>query len=164
MAQPVNAEEILEGREMRIRRDDSSTEEVERADVEGSKGANGGPPHIHLHQEERFIVHTGALKVRRGRERIRVGPGEEIRIPPKVVHTFQAETESTYTVEFRPALRIEEFFRDLFALPTDRRGNPRLGDAARLLRAYPDEFLYIPFVAVSVQRALAVPLSKLGSR
>lgn len=149
---------------MRIRRDDSSTEEVERAHVEGSKGANGGPPHIHLLQEERFLVHTGALRVRRGRDRIRVGSREEIRIPPKVVHTFEAETESTYTVEFRPALRIEEFFRELFALPTDRRGNPRIGDAARLMRAYPDEFLYLPFIPVSVQRALAVPLSKLGSR
>jgi hypothetical protein len=126
-------------------------------------GANGGPPHIHLFQEERFIVHTGELNVRRGRDRITVGAGEEIRIPPKVVHTFQAETESTYTVEFRPGLRIEEFFRELYALPTDRRGNPRIGDAARLMRAYPDEFLYFPLVPVSVQRALAVPLSKLGS-
>jgi hypothetical protein len=89
--------------------------------------------------------------------------GGEIRIPPKVVHTFKAETDSDYTVEFRPALRIEEFLRDLFALPTDRRGNPRIGDAARLMRAYPDEFLYFPFVPVAVQRALAVPLSKLGS-
>ena len=156
-------EEILHGRGMQIRRDESSTDEVERAHVEGSKGANGGPPHIHLLQEERFVVHTGALRVRRGRDRIRLVPGEEIRIPPRVLHTFQAETESTYTVEFRPALHIEEFFGDLFALPTDRRGNPRIGDAARLMRAYPDEFLYFPFVPVSVQRALAVPLSKLGS-
>jgi hypothetical protein len=31
------------------------------------------------------------------------------------------------------------------------------------MRAYPDEFLYFPFIPVSVQRALAVPLSKLGS-
>jgi mannose-6-phosphate isomerase-like protein (cupin superfamily) len=159
----MNGEEILEGRGMRIRRDDSSTKEVERAHVEGTKSANGGPPHIHLLQEERFIVHTGALNVRRGRKKIRVGAGEEIRIPPKVVHTFHAETASTYTVEFRPALHIAEFFRDLFALPTDRRGNPRIGDAARLMRAYPDEFLYFPLVPVSVQRALAVPLSKLGS-
>jgi mannose-6-phosphate isomerase-like protein (cupin superfamily) len=164
MAQPANGEDIVEGRGMRIRRDDSSSKEVERAHVEGSRGANGGPPHIHLHQEERFIVHTGALNVRRGRQRIKVGPGEDIRIPPKVIHTFVAESESTYTVEFRPALRIEQFFRDLFALPTDRRGNPRISDAARLVRAYPDEFLYMPFIPVALQRALAIPLSKLGSR
>jgi hypothetical protein len=91
---------------MRIRRDPGSTDEVKRAYVEGTTGANGGPPHIHLFQEERFIVHTGALQVRRGRDRIKVMAGEEIRIPPKVRHTFRAETDSTDTVESRPALRI----------------------------------------------------------
>jgi mannose-6-phosphate isomerase-like protein (cupin superfamily) len=163
MTQQLNDDEILHGRGMRIRRDNSSTDEVERAHVEGAKGANGGPPHIHLLQEERFIVHSGALQVRRGRDRITVAAGQDIRIPPRVPHTFRAESDSTYRVEFRPALRIEQFFRELFALRTDRRGNPRIGDAARLMRAYPDEFLYLPFVPVSVHRALAVPLSKLGS-
>jgi mannose-6-phosphate isomerase-like protein (cupin superfamily) len=159
----VSEAEILEGRSVRIRRDESSSDEVLRAHVEAPKGANGGPLHIHLRQEETFIVVTGRLLVRRGRERIQVEPGQDVRIPAGVRHTFKAEVDSTYTVEFRPALRVEEFFRDLFGLPTDRRGNPRIGDAARLMRAYPDEFLYFPYVPVSVQRALAVPLSKLGS-
>jgi hypothetical protein len=79
------------------------------------------------------------------------------------VHTFQAEADSSFTVEFRPPLRVWEFFRDLFALPTDRHGNPRLGDLARLMHAYPDEFLYFPYLPVPIQRALAVLLSKLGS-
>jgi hypothetical protein len=70
---------------------------------------------------------------------------------------------SRFTVEFRPRLRAWEFFRDLFALPVDQRGHPRIGNLARLLRAYPDEFLYLPVIPVSVQRALAVPLSKFGS-
>jgi mannose-6-phosphate isomerase-like protein (cupin superfamily) len=159
----VSDAEILEGRSLRIRRDESSSDEVLRAHVEAAKGANAGPLHIHLRQEERFIVHSGTLLVRRGRERIHVGPGEDVRIPAKVRHTFEAEVDSTYTAEFRPVLRVDEFFRDLFALPTDKRGNPRIADAARLLRAYPEEFLYFPFIPVSVQRALAVPLSKLGS-
>jgi mannose-6-phosphate isomerase-like protein (cupin superfamily) len=149
---------------LRVRRDAAgSNADVGRAFVEAAQGGNGGPPHIHLRQEERFVVHTGALLVRRGRERLRLGGGEEVRIPPKVVHTFRAEVESTFAVEFRPTLRVWEFFTDLFALPTDKRGNPRIGDLARLLRAYPDEFLYLPYVPVPVQRALAVPLSKLGS-
>jgi mannose-6-phosphate isomerase-like protein (cupin superfamily) len=92
----VNDEDIMEGRGMRIRRDPSVTDEVARANVEGTERANGGPPHIHLLQEERFIVQTGALNVRRGRDRIKVGAGEEIRIAPKVVHTFQAETETSH--------------------------------------------------------------------
>jgi mannose-6-phosphate isomerase-like protein (cupin superfamily) len=149
---------------LRVRRDTAgSNADVGRAYVEAAEGGNGGPPHIHLRQEERFIVSTGLLVVRRGHERIRVGAGQDVRIPPKVMHTFRAEVDSTYTVEFRPTLRVWEFFTDLFALPTDKRGNPRIGDLARLARAYPDEFLYFPYVPVSVQRALAVPLSKLGS-
>jgi mannose-6-phosphate isomerase-like protein (cupin superfamily) len=159
----VSDVEILEGRSLRIRRDDSSSEEVLRAHVEAAKGANGGPLHVHVRQEERFIVDAGMLLVRRGRERIHVGAGQDVRIPAKVRHTFEAEVDSTYTVEFRPALRVEEFFGDLFSLPTDKRGNPRIGDAPRLMRAYPDEFLYFPFIPLSVERALAVPLSKLGS-
>jgi quercetin dioxygenase-like cupin family protein len=153
--------DILQGRRIRIRRDDSSTAEMLRAHVEADEGATGGPLHIHSRQEERFIVLTGRLLVRRGRDRIHVGPGQEARIPAGVRHTFVAEVDSTYTVEFRPALRVEGFFRDLFALPSGKSGRPRIGDTARLLRAYPDEFLYFAFVPVSVQRTLAIPLSKL---
>jgi quercetin dioxygenase-like cupin family protein len=161
---PMSEEAISTGLGLRVRGDTAgSTAEVGRASVEAAAGGNGGPPHIHLRQEERFIVHTGVLLVRRGRERLRVGSGEEIRIPPKVVHTFRAEVESTFTVEFRPTLRVWEFFTELFALPTGKRGNPRIGDLARLARHYPDEFLYLPYVPVPVQRALAVPLSKLGA-
>jgi mannose-6-phosphate isomerase-like protein (cupin superfamily) len=151
-----------QGLGLRARRDAAdSNADVGRANVEAAEGGNGGPPHIHLRQEERFIVHTGVLLVRRGRERLRVGPGEDVGIPPKMVHTFRAEAKSTFTVEFCPTLRVWEFFTALFALPTDKRCNPGIGDLARLMRAYPDEFLYLPYVPVRVQRALAVPLSKL---
>ena len=162
---PTTGEEISsDALGVRVRRDAAGSDsEVGRAHVEAAAGGNGGPPHIHLRQEERFIVHTGELLVRRGRERLHVGAGEDVRIPPRVAHTFKAETDSTFTVEFRPTLRVWEFFTELFALPTDRRGNPRIGDLARLARAYPDEFLYLPHMPVSIQRALAVPLSRLGS-
>jgi hypothetical protein len=132
----MNSEEILEGRGMRIRRDDSSTEEVERAHVKGTKGANGGH---HTSTSFRNKCSSSILGHSMSAGEGSGGPGEEIWTPPKVVHTFHAETESTYTVS--PALRVEEFSRDLFALPTDRRGNPRVGGAVRLMRAYPDEFL-----------------------
>jgi len=143
----MSGAEILEaqGLGLRVRRDVSgSNSEVGRAQVEAAKRGNGGPAHIHLLQEERFIVHTGALLVRRGRERLRVGAGDDVCIPPRVVHTFKAEAQSTFTVEFRPPLRVWEFFRDLFALPTDQRGYPRIGDLACLLRVYSDEFPLFP--------------------
>jgi quercetin dioxygenase-like cupin family protein len=149
----------MEGRRVRISRDETSTAELLRARVEAVEGATGGPLHIHARQEEAFIVLTGRLLVRRGRERIHVEPRQEARIPPGVRHTFVAEVASTYTVEFRPALRTEEFFRDLFALPIGKRGRPSIGDTARLLRAYPDEFLYFAFIPMPARRALAVPLA-----
>ncbi len=162
MTDPLNSTDFIESRAFGVRvwgDRNGSTSEVGRAYNEGTKGANGGPPHIHLLQEERFIVHTGVLRVRRGRERLRVGAGEEVRIPPRTVHTFRTEAPSTWTVEFRPQLRVWDFFCALFALPTNGRGYPRIGDLARLLRAYPDEFLYLPLIPVPIQRALAVPLS-----
>jgi quercetin dioxygenase-like cupin family protein len=146
---------------MRIERDPASSAEVERQRIEAVEGANGGPLHIHRRQEERFLVETGVLLVRRGRERIRVGPGEEVRIAPGTAHTWRADAASEFTAEFRPALRTWEFFREVLVLPTDRRGNPRIGAFARLLRAYPDESPTFRFIPPAVQRALAVPLSKL---
>jgi hypothetical protein len=71
--------------------------------------------------------------------------------------------ESSLIVELRPALRTWEFWRELFALPTDRRGNPRIGEFARLMRAYPDEAPYFRVIPAAPQNALAVPLSKLAS-
>lgn len=53
--------------------------------------------------------------------------------------------------------------RDLLGLPIDRRGNPRISELARLMLAYPDEAPYFRRVPPSLQRALAVPLSKLAS-
>lgn len=89
--------EAVEGRGMRIERDQASSAEVERQRIQAVAGANGGPLHIHRRQEERFIVETGSLLVRRDRERIRVGPGEEVRIPPGTAHTWRAEGESSFT-------------------------------------------------------------------
>jgi hypothetical protein len=65
-------------------------------------------------------------------------------------------------VKLRPALRTWEFWRELFELPTDRRGNPRLGEFARLTLAYPDESLYFRPIPPPLQKALAVLLSKLA--
>lgn len=152
---------MIEGRGMRIERDQASSAEVERQRIAAVEGANGGPLHIHRRQEERFMVVSGVLLVRRGQKRIRVGPGEEIRIAPGTAHTWRAETESSFIAEFRPALHTWEFFREVLVLPTDRRGNPRIGAFARLMRAYPDESPSFPFIPAAVQRALAVPLSKL---
>jgi mannose-6-phosphate isomerase-like protein (cupin superfamily) len=138
--------------------------ELAQAEVRARAGGNGGPPHIHLRQEERFVITEGRLAARRGRERLELGPGEDVRIPAGTAHTFEALTDAVFVAEFRPALRVADFFEALFALPLDKRGNPRPWDAARLQREFPDEFLYFPVVPVTLQRALAVPLAALSRR
>lgn len=153
--------EILEGRGMRIRRDDGSSDKVGRMHCDATTGASGGPLHIHPLQEERFIVETGVLLVWRGGKRIRVGPGEDVRIPPRMAHTFTSEAESSFTVEFRPALRTWDFWCDLFGSPSARRGNPRIGALGRLLHAYPDTSAF-RFVPAPIQKALAAAF-RLGS-
>ncbi|MGN6168680.1 MAG: hypothetical protein ACTHQQ_10995 [Solirubrobacteraceae bacterium] len=86
-------------------------------------------------------------------------PGEDIRVLSRVPHTWRAETQSSLVVELRPALRTWEFWRELFGVPTDRRGNPRIGEFARLMLAYPDESPYFRPIPPPVQKALAVLLS-----
>jgi mannose-6-phosphate isomerase-like protein (cupin superfamily) len=124
---------------------------VFRSEVEARRGANGGPLHRHLHQEERFLVHEGALRVRSGLRGSRlVGPGEEIVIPAGRPHTFRVEGErARFTAEFTPPLRVADYFLELFALE-----QPRLRDLARLCRAYPDEHFYLAVLPPRLQRAL----------
>jgi hypothetical protein len=57
----MSSAEILEscGLGPRVRRDDGGSDgDVGRAHVEAAKGGSGGPLHIHLLQEQRFIVQT----------------------------------------------------------------------------------------------------------
>jgi quercetin dioxygenase-like cupin family protein len=132
-----------------------------RADVHAGRDGNGGPLHRHLRQEERFLVHKGSLRVREGFRGARlVEAGEEVAIRAGKPHTFSVVSERAhFTAEFRPAWRIAEVFREVFALSTedrlDRWGNPRPSDLAALIGRYPDDFFYTAFLPVALQRAVA---------
>jgi len=76
------------------------------------------PVHVHPQQESSAEVLSGSLVFMvRGRE-IRLGPGKRTVIPPNTPHTFRNEgpEEAHSIMEFRPALRIAEFFETLFVL------------------------------------------------
>jgi mannose-6-phosphate isomerase-like protein (cupin superfamily) len=121
-----------------------------RTEVEARRGAGGGPLHRHMHQEERFVVHDGALRVWTGlRGSRRVGAGEEIVVPPGRPHTFRVEGDrARFTAEFTPPLRVADYFLELFGID-----DPGLRDVARLARKYPREHFYLPVVPARVQRA-----------
>src|SRR5262249_29018502 len=143
-----------------------SSPELLRAEVEAGRGGNGGPLQRPPRQEEKFLVRGGTLRVRQGlRGSQLVGPGETVAVPIGKPHTFEVEGGGArFVTEFRPAHRIGEFFRALFALGTagrlDRRGNPRLTDLAVLMERYPEDFFYLPVIPAAVQRAIRRPLAR----
>jgi mannose-6-phosphate isomerase-like protein (cupin superfamily) len=144
--------------------------EMSRTEVSAAPGANGGAPHIHLRQEERFELLSGRLAYTLGRDTGVLRPGETLVIPPATRHTFRndGQAEARFVAEFRPRLRIEEFFANLFGLAvdgkTDDKGRPSLLQTAALMREFPDEFFYLADVPVAVQRAVAAPLAALAQR
>lgn len=114
----------------------------------------------------KFLVRDGALRVRQGLRGARVvEAGGEVVVPPGKPHTFQVVgDEAHFITEFRPAWRIAEVFRDLFALDAegrlDRRGNPKLRDVAVLIERYPEDFFYAPFIPTAIQRSIARLLTR----
>ena len=85
--------------------------------------------------------------------------GERIRLGAQAVTTRFLDGRQPVEASFAS----RSFSATCLRFPPISAATPGIGDAARLMRAYPDEFLYFPFIPVSVQRALAVPLSKLGT-
>ena len=144
--------------------------ELSRTEVWAAPGANGGAPHLHLRQEERFELLSGRLTYTLGRDTGVLRPGETLVVPRATRHTFRndGDDEAHFIAEFRPALRIEEFFANLFGLAaddrTDDKGRPSLLQTAALMREFPDEFFYLADVPVAVQRAIGLPLAALARR
>ena len=75
------------------------------------------PEHVHPEMEERYEVLSGAAAFRIGGEERSAGPGEVVAVPPSTPHLAWNPTdgEVRLRVEFRPALRWEEFVVRLFA-------------------------------------------------
>jgi mannose-6-phosphate isomerase-like protein (cupin superfamily) len=159
--------DVLDSQALRLRATVlESDRNLFRAEVHASRGGNGGQLHRHLRQEERFLVHAGALRVREGIRGTRVvEAGEEVAIRAGRPHTFTVVSEHAhFTAEFLPAWEIAEVFRDVFALLDERRcgrhGDLHLKNVAVLIDRYPDDFFYSALLPTAIQRALALPLAR----
>ena len=74
--------------------------------------------HVHPELEERFEVAAGTAAFRLGGvDQVLAGPGDVVTVPPGVAHLAWNPTAEAVRlrVEFRPALRWEEFVERLFA-------------------------------------------------
>ncbi len=132
----------------------------------------GGVPvaHIHPKQEERYHVVDGTFAIRVRRTTIEATAGRSLLVRAGVPHRLWNPTDRAgrMVIEFRPALRMEDLFVDLWALSRTRRANrwgiprdPLL--AAVVGHAYLDEGI-LPVVPAWLQRASVAPVAWLARR
>jgi mannose-6-phosphate isomerase-like protein (cupin superfamily) len=119
------------------------------------------PPHIHRRQQESFDVLSGTPTFWVGRRRVDAGPDDRLVIPAQTAHGVhnRSGNEVRVVATLRPALRAEELFERLFRLGAEgcvnRIGAPRPLVIASLIREFRDEFFYLPWIPVPLQRVLA---------
>jgi quercetin dioxygenase-like cupin family protein len=103
------------------------------------------PEHIHPGMDETFTVIEGAARVSVDGVEHTLGPGESVTVPKGTPHiSWNPEpVEARLRVEFRPALRWEDFVERLFALArrgrTEERGVPEPALMAEPLRDFSRE-------------------------
>ena len=148
----------------------SASGEMLRAETVVQPGGGGGPLHRHRFQEERFEILEGEIIGRIGRTRRPVRAGETFVVPPDAPHTFAVEADepARFITEFRPGMRLAEFFAQIFWLADheqiDAKGRIHPLQAAVLARAFPRECFYLPTIPAALQQAIARPLARLGRR
>src|SRR3954447_15923848 len=74
------------------------------------------PAHVHPEMEERYEVLEGTAAFRSGDEELTASRGDVVTVPPGTTHLAWNPTDRPVRlrVEFRPALRWEEFVVRLF--------------------------------------------------
>jgi mannose-6-phosphate isomerase-like protein (cupin superfamily) len=82
-----------------------------------SRPGQRAPAHVHPEMEERYEVLEGTAAFRIGDEERRARAGDVVTVPPGTTHLAWNPTDVRVRlkVEFRPALRWEEFVVRLFA-------------------------------------------------
>jgi quercetin dioxygenase-like cupin family protein len=124
--------------------------------------------HVHPYIEERFEILSGTARLSmRGQERD-VGAGETVVVPAGTPHVWgnPHDDEVHLIIEFRPALRMEEWFETFFGLQKDGKVNPNSGlpnplQWAVISREYEDE-LYLASPPLLVQRVRFGLLALIG--
>jgi quercetin dioxygenase-like cupin family protein/uncharacterized protein YndB with AHSA1/START domain len=122
--------------------------------------------HVHPEQTETFTVHRGRCRVRVGDAERMAGPGDVVVVPAGAPHAWEAVDDLDMTVVLEPALRVDDFFVDLFALAVtpggvDAEGMPRPLHLAALAHEYRG-LLYVAGPPIAVQRVAFAALARLG--
>jgi mannose-6-phosphate isomerase-like protein (cupin superfamily) len=122
-------------------------------------------PHVHPRLQETFEIREGTFTFVIDGEKREVRPGEGATVPRGTPHAWwnSGEEEGVTVLEFRPALKAEEFFETFFGLAKDGKVSPKTGLPnlmwlAVILHSYRD-FIYLAKPPLPVQRAIFPPLA-----
>lgn len=105
------------------------------------------PPHIHPAMEERWTILEGRVGFRIDGAECVAAAGESVVAPPGSLHTsWNAGAEPVLMrIELRPALRWEEFVRQLFALASENlQGEAAKRSVTELLTEFEAEIVIPP--------------------
>jgi mannose-6-phosphate isomerase-like protein (cupin superfamily) len=130
-------------------------------------GGSVASAHVHPYQTEIFTVLEGRLAMKRGREKLELGPGDIAVVDPGVPHKFwNAGTQSLhFRAEVRPSLEFESLIETMFSLAaagkTNRKGMPNPLQLAVVANHHFD-VARLPVVPHVLQKAALVPGALLG--
>lgn len=127
------------------------------------------PAHIHPHQQERTEMISGVLSGRVAGEEVGLVEGEVRVVPSGVVHAWRNpsdQQEARFSVEFRPALKMESGFETAWGLARDgkatRAGVPKNPLQLVVLASEHKDEVYLPRPPIAVQKALFAILDLLA--
>ena len=141
--------------------------EYTRFDTYVEPGGFVASPHVHPYQTEIFTVVDGTLGVKRGREKLELGPGEVAMIDPGQSHKFWNAGEGTlhFRAEVRPSLEFESLIETMFSLAADgktnRKGMPSPLRLAVIANHHFD-VVRLPVIPHALQKMALVPGALLG--
>ena len=130
-------------------------------------GGSVASAHVHPYQTETFTVVSGTLGVKRGREKLELGPGEVAVIEAGTPHTFwnAGDDQLRFKAEVRPALQFESLIETMFGLAADGKTNRKgMPSPLRLavVAAHHFDVVRLPVVPHVLQKAALVPGALLG--
>jgi quercetin dioxygenase-like cupin family protein len=130
-------------------------------------GGSVASAHVHPYQTEIFTVIEGRLGVKRGRERLELGPGEVAMIDPGTAHKFWNAGDETlrFRAEVRPSLEFESLIATMFGLAADGKTNRKgMPGPLRLAVVATHHFdvVRLPVIPHVLQKLALVPGALLG--
>lgn len=124
--------------------------------------------HVHAYITERFKVVSGTVRFHLGGRDDIARPGDEVEVPPGVVHAWAnaGDEEAHVLVDIRPAERFELMIENLYGLANDGKSNtegvPRLLPLALFAREFRQEgeFIRPPRVLQHLLFGAIAPLAR----